>query len=116
MLEEASNLNLLFSLGTSVAETMGFMCVWFPQIRATTDDVFSALRRHSSTQHQKLSDNKPFTMRRSAHSNQNWKHSNDMDDGKVNFNGVPELWSKQHAVNSHPEQKVRERKECPFFS
>lgn len=84
-------------------------CVFGSQIRATTDDVFSALRRHSSAQHQKLSDNRSFFTKNhtSGYFNQNIKHPNVIDRENINLNDVLELRSKQHTVNCHPEQKVR---------
>lgn len=82
-------------------------CVFGSQIRATTNDVFSALRRHSSAQNQHISDNKSFTKNGAAASmSQKLKFSNVRDGENINLNGVPELQSKKHAVDCHPEQKV----------
>lgn len=82
-------------------------CVFGSKIRATTDDVFSALRRNSSAHHQTLSDNKFFSKKHATSSiNQRHKHSNFTERENNNLNGVSELRSKTQTLSCHPEQKV----------
>ncbi|KAG1337747.1 chromosome transmission fidelity protein 18 [Cocos nucifera] len=81
--------------------------VFGSQIRATTDDVLSALRRHSSVQHQKFSNPKFFGKKWGApFSNQNFKSSDVFDGENNNLKVVSELSSRKSPVNHPPEQKV----------
>ncbi|XP_050219762.1 uncharacterized protein LOC126670137 [Mercurialis annua] len=78
-------------------------CVFGSEIRSTTDDVLSALRRHSSaTQHQKLSDS---TFQRKIRGG-NFRHSNIPDPENTNVKGVQDLLGKKSRLSGPPEQKI----------
>ncbi|KAH7672890.1 chromosome transmission fidelity protein 18 [Dioscorea alata] len=83
-------------------------CVFGSQIRATTDDVLTALHRHSSiTQHESFSEKKGFNRnRRVPFVKQSFKHSNVMDKEEVNSKGISDVWNRKSTTNQPPEQKV----------
>ncbi|KAJ0984088.1 hypothetical protein J5N97_002444 [Dioscorea zingiberensis] len=83
-------------------------CVFGSQIRATADDVLTALHRHSSiSQHENLSENKSFNRnRRVPFVNQSLKHSNVMDREDVNRKDISDAWNRKFIINQPPEQKV----------
>ncbi|XP_058094701.1 uncharacterized protein LOC131240469 [Magnolia sinica] len=84
-------------------------CVFGSQIRTTTDDVLSALRRHSSlAQHQKVSDSRSsFSKNRAApFGNQTFKQSNGLNQGDAKSKNISELWNKKSMVNDQLEHKV----------
>lgn len=83
-------------------------CVFGSEIRSTTEEVLSALRRHSSiAQHQKpsgtnfLRNNKGQRFR-----DGNLSYSNDLDQENGNLKGLQELWNKKSKGTGPPEQKV----------
>lgn len=82
--------------------------VFGSQIRATTEDVFSALRQHSSSQHQKLSDSRSFFSKNHTTSfvNQNVRNSVVTDKENNTCNAVSELRNKKHLAIGQPEHKV----------
>ncbi|XP_038981046.1 chromosome transmission fidelity protein 18 homolog [Phoenix dactylifera] len=82
--------------------------VFGSQIRATSDDVLSALRQHSSVQHQKFSNIKSFfgKKRGAPFSNQNFKSSDVFDRENNNLKGASKFSSRKPPFNHPPEQKV----------
>ncbi|XP_021822992.1 chromosome transmission fidelity protein 18 homolog isoform X2 [Prunus avium] len=82
-------------------------CVFGSEIRSTSDDVLSALRRHSSiTQHKKLSDSKvPRNNRGSRWDNGKSKHFNDMNNENTNSKSIKELWNRSRS-SGPPEEKI----------
>ncbi|XP_057959172.1 uncharacterized protein LOC131151778 isoform X2 [Malania oleifera] len=83
-------------------------CVFGSEIRSTTEEVLSALRRHSSiAQHRKLSD-VGFLRKNSGAklSRETFGQSNNLDQENSNPKGIHELWNKKLRGNNPPEQKV----------
>ncbi|KAL4312022.1 hypothetical protein GQ457_01G023010 [Hibiscus cannabinus] len=82
-------------------------CVFGSEIRTTSDEVLSALRRHSSTQHKKSFDS-DFSRKSRGHtwSNGSYRPVNDMDHGTNNAKGMQDLWNKKSRLTGPPEQKV----------
>ncbi|KAK8548044.1 hypothetical protein V6N12_060971 [Hibiscus sabdariffa] len=82
-------------------------CVFGSEIRSTSDEVLSALRRHSSTQHKKSFDS-DFSRKSRGHtwSNGSYRPINDMDHGTNNAKGMQDLWNKKSRLTGPPEQKV----------
>ena len=83
-------------------------CVFGSEIRTTSDDVFSSLRRHSSVaQHQKFS-NRSFSgkNREFKLSKETFKVQNGLDLENNDSKGIPELWNKKANGSGPPEQKV----------
>ena len=83
-------------------------CVFGSQIRATADDVLTALHRHSSiTQHENFSEKKGYNRnRRVPFVKESHKHSNVMDREDVNSKGISNVWNRKSTTNQPPEQKV----------
>ncbi|KAM2991742.1 hypothetical protein FF2_044061 [Malus domestica] len=80
-------------------------CVFGSEIRSTSDEVLSALRRHSSiTQHHKHFDSKVSRNSRGWNNEKNM-HFKDMNDESANSKSIPELWNKSRST-SPPEQKI----------
>ncbi|ONI20126.1 hypothetical protein PRUPE_3G316000 [Prunus persica] len=82
-------------------------CVFGSEIKSTSDDVLSALRRHSSiTQHKKLSDSKvPRNNRGSRWDNEKSKHFNDMNNENTNSKSIKELWNRSRS-SGPPEENI----------
>ncbi|WOL00712.1 chromosome transmission fidelity protein [Canna indica] len=82
--------------------------VFGSQIRATEDDVLSALRLHSSVvQHKRFVGNRSFFQEnRGPLSNHNLKTPNILNGEEKNFKGTPELRSRKSMTNHPPEHKV----------
>ncbi|OMO99864.1 hypothetical protein CCACVL1_03577 [Corchorus capsularis] len=82
-------------------------CVFGSEIRSTSDEVLSALRRHSSTQHQKSFDSN-FSGKSRGHrwSNGSYRPINNVDQEKKNPKGMQELWNKKSRLTGPPEQKI----------
>ncbi|XVF38043.1 hypothetical protein REPUB_Repub20aG0063800 [Reevesia pubescens] len=81
-------------------------CVFGSEIRSTSDEVLSALRRHSSTQHQKSFDSKFSRNRGHRWSKGSYRPINNMDHGTNNLKGMQDLWNKRSRVTGPPEQKI----------
>ncbi|PKA48644.1 hypothetical protein AXF42_Ash021053 [Apostasia shenzhenica] len=83
-------------------------CVFGSQFRATTDDVVSALRHHSSAvQHQKTSDRRSFSVKGiTPFSSQYGKPLKALDRHSDKVSSFSELWSKKSLVDPPHEQKV----------
>lgn len=83
-------------------------CVFGSEIKSTTDDVLSSLKRHTSVaQHQKVSNRGYFGKNReSRFSEENFKVHNNLDQGNHDSKNIQELWNKKHKVSGPPEQKV----------
>lgn len=82
-------------------------CVFGSEIRSTSDEVLSALKRHSSiNQHHKLSDSKfPRNNRGSRWNNEKFKHFNGMNHENNDSKRVQELPNKSRSTGQ-PEQKI----------
>ncbi|XP_017975749.1 PREDICTED: chromosome transmission fidelity protein 18 homolog isoform X2 [Theobroma cacao] len=82
-------------------------CVFGSEIRSTSDEVLSALRRHSSTQHQKTFDSN-FSRKSRGHrwSSGSYRPINNVDQGNNNQKGMQELWNKKSRLTCPPEQKI----------
>ncbi|WCJ24233.1 Replication factor C large subunit [Euphorbia peplus] len=84
-------------------------CVFGSEIRSTSDEVFSALRRHSSgAQNQSHAAESTFTRRKQGHgwNNRNFRHSNNLDHGNTNLKEIKDLWSKKTRPTGPPEHKI----------
>ncbi|XP_048235422.1 chromosome transmission fidelity protein 18 homolog isoform X3 [Ricinus communis] len=83
-------------------------CVFGSEIRSTSDDILSSLRRHSTvSQHQKLShSNFPRRIKGHGWTNGNFRHSNSLDNENSNVKGIQDLWSKKSRLTGPPEQKI----------
>ncbi|OMO88327.1 hypothetical protein COLO4_20296 [Corchorus olitorius] len=82
-------------------------CVFGSEIRSTSEEVLSALRRHSSTQHQKSFDSN-FSGKSRGHrwSNGSYRPINNVDQGNKNPKGMQDLWNKKSRLTGPPEQKI----------
>ncbi|XP_012092645.1 chromosome transmission fidelity protein 18 homolog isoform X2 [Jatropha curcas] len=82
--------------------------VFGSEIRSTSDDILSALRRHSSVaQHKKSSDSTfPRRTKDNRWTNGNFRNSRNLDDENGNLKGIQDLWSKRSRLTSPPEQKI----------
>ncbi|XP_021290988.1 chromosome transmission fidelity protein 18 homolog isoform X2 [Herrania umbratica] len=82
-------------------------CVFGSEIRSTSDEVLSALRRHSSTQHQKTFDSN-FSRKSRGHrwSSGSYRPINNVDQRNNNLKGMQELWNKKSRLTGPPEQKI----------
>ncbi|KAA3455738.1 chromosome transmission fidelity protein 18-like protein [Gossypium australe] len=82
-------------------------CVFGSEIRSTSDEVLSALRRHSSTQHKKSFDldfSRKHRGRRWINGNNN--HIDNVDHGTNNLKGMQDFWNKNSRLTGPPEQKI----------
>ncbi|KAK0607817.1 hypothetical protein LWI29_021036 [Acer saccharum] len=82
--------------------------VFGSEIRTTSDEVLSALKRHSSiVQHQK-SNNSNLPRNNWGHkwSNGNFRHSNNSENEHSNSKGIQDLWNKKTRLTGPPEQKI----------
>lgn len=93
-------------------------CVFGSEVRTTTDEVLSALRRHSSGfQRQKLSEMNYLRKDKGRRfSEENFKHSKSMDPENGNWKGIKELWNKKARSSGPPEQKVSCRISSNLYS
>ncbi|KAK9160494.1 hypothetical protein Syun_006835 [Stephania yunnanensis] len=83
-------------------------CVFRSEIRSTTDDVLSSLRRHSSvSQHQKLS-NKSFfsTGRKIPFAGGGFKPSDNLEQEANNLKSIPDLLNKKSRGAGPPDHKI----------
>ncbi|MBA0857319.1 hypothetical protein Goshw_010571 [Gossypium schwendimanii] len=82
-------------------------CVFGSEIRSTSDEVLSALRRHSSTQHKKSFDS-DFSRKNRGHRwiNGNNNHIDNVDHGTNNLKGMQDFWNKNSRLTGPPEQKI----------
>ncbi|KAM7462045.1 hypothetical protein LguiA_030166 [Lonicera macranthoides] len=83
-------------------------CVFGSEIKSTTDDVLSSLKRHTSVaQHQKVSNRGYFGKNReSRFGEEKFKSHNNLDQGNNDSKNIQELWNKKHKVSGPPEQKI----------
>lgn len=83
--------------------------VFGSEIRSTSDDILSALRRHSSvTQQKKYSDSTfPRRSKDIRWTNENFRNSNNWNDENSNVKGIQDSWNKISRLTGPPEQKVR---------
>lgn len=83
-------------------------CVFGSEVRSTSSEVLSALRRHSSSaQHQKFfRSNFQMNSRGPRWNKENFKQSNDLDNNTGNSKGIQDLWNKKSRSTGPPEQKV----------
>ncbi|KAG8372753.1 hypothetical protein BUALT_Bualt12G0099600 [Buddleja alternifolia] len=94
-------------------------CVFGSDIKSTTEDVLSALRRHSSgSQHPKQSTKSYSGTNRGTRSNyfgsnretrfsrDNLRAHNELDKGSNISHVTPEIWDKRQKGFGHPEQKI----------
>lgn len=83
-------------------------CVFGSEIRSTSDEVLSALRRHSSiAQHQKHSDSNFLRKNRGPRwRNERFENSNNLDHENSNSKGIQDSWNKKSRLTGPPEQKV----------
>ncbi|KAK2643910.1 hypothetical protein Ddye_019105 [Dipteronia dyeriana] len=82
--------------------------VFGSEIRTTSDEVLSALKRHSSiVQHQK-SNNSNLPRNNWGHkwSNENFRQSNNLENEHSNSKGIQDLWNKKTRLTGPPEQKI----------
>ncbi|GAV66147.1 AAA domain-containing protein [Cephalotus follicularis] len=83
-------------------------CVFGSEIRSTSDDVLSALKRHSSvSHHQKVCDSY-FPRKNGGHqwSNRNFRHSYNSDHQNSNLKGDQDSSNKKSRPSGPPEQKI----------
>lgn len=82
-------------------------CVFGTEIRSTSEEVLSSLRRHSSTQHQKSFDSS-FSRKSRGHrwSNGSYRPMNNVDHVANNLKGMQDLSNKKSRPTGPPEQKV----------
>ncbi|GLT72910.1 hypothetical protein SLA2020_448050 [Shorea laevis] len=83
-------------------------CVFGSEIRSTSDEVLSALRRHSSiAQHQKHSDSNFLRKNRGPRwRNERFENSNNLDHENSNSKGIQDSWNKKSRLTGPPEQKL----------
>ncbi|KAH6786798.1 P-loop containing nucleoside triphosphate hydrolases superfamily protein [Perilla frutescens var. hirtella] len=83
-------------------------CVFGSDIKSTTDDVLTSLRRHSTgSQHFKQSTKSYFQKNRETRFNRDIpKTHNDLDKENDTSLGDQEMWDKKHKSSGPPEQKV----------
>uniref|UniRef100_F6I254 Chromosome transmission fidelity protein 18 homolog n=1 Tax=Vitis vinifera TaxID=29760 RepID=F6I254_VITVI len=83
-------------------------CVFGSEIRSTTEEVLSALRRHSSiAQHQRPSGMSLHRKNKGQRlSDGNSRYSNNLDQENGNLKGLQELWNKKSRGTGPPEQKI----------
>ncbi|KAG6787907.1 hypothetical protein POTOM_003954 [Populus tomentosa] len=83
-------------------------CVFGSDIRSTSDDILSALRRHSSiAQHPKPSDSTFFSKNKgNIWSRGNVRHSNNLEQENSKSKGFQDSWTKKSRPTGPPEQKV----------
>lgn len=83
-------------------------CVFGSEVRSTSDDVLSALRRHSSIAHHKKITFPNFSrkFRGQRWSEGSFRHSNNLELENSNSKGIQDLWNKHTRLSGPPEQKV----------
>ncbi|PON63766.1 ATPase, AAA-type, core [Parasponia andersonii] len=83
-------------------------CVFGSEVRSTSSEVLSALRRHSTIgQHQKFSGSNFRRNNRGPRWNkENLKELNDFDHKNSNSNSIQDLWNKKSRCTGPPEQKI----------
>ncbi|KAJ4722941.1 chromosome transmission fidelity protein 18-like [Melia azedarach] len=83
-------------------------CVFGSEVRSTSEEVLSALRRHSSiAQHQKQNDSGlPRNNRGRRWSHGSFRHSNDLEHENSNPKNIQDLWNKKTRFTGPPEQKI----------
>ncbi|XP_034680159.1 chromosome transmission fidelity protein 18 homolog isoform X2 [Vitis riparia] len=83
-------------------------CVSGSEIRSTTEEVLSALRRHSSiAQHQRPSGMSFLRKNKGQRlSDGNSRYSNNLDQENGNLKGLQELWNKKSRGTGPPKQKI----------
>ncbi|KAG6731295.1 hypothetical protein I3842_01G122700 [Carya illinoinensis] len=82
--------------------------VFGSEIRSTSDEVLSALRRHSSiAQHQKhLNSNFLRKNRGPKWHNERFRNSNHLENESSNLQGLQDSWNKKSRLTGLPEQKI----------
>lgn len=82
--------------------------VFGSEIRSTSDEVLSALKRHSSiAQHQKHSDSNFLRKNRGLRwRNERFRNSNNLDHENSISKGVQDSWNKNSRLTGPPEHKV----------
>lgn len=91
-------------------------CVFGVEIKSTTDDVLSSLKRHSSViQHPRRSSRSSFGNTREP-SIDNERAHNDLHTENNDSNGIKDLWDKKHRQGGPPEQKVSQTGSFPLCS
>lgn len=93
-------------------------CVFGSEVRSTSEEVLSALRRHSSiAQHQKQNDSGlPRNNRGRRWSHGSFRHSNDLEHENSNPKNIQDLWNKKTRFTGPPEQKVSHNFGTALFS
>ncbi|KAI3459626.1 hypothetical protein Pfo_016289 [Paulownia fortunei] len=83
-------------------------CVFGSEIKSTTEDVLSALRRHSSvSQHFKQSTKSSFGNNRETRFSKDIPRAHSELDKENNISqGIQEIWDKRHKSSGPPEQKI----------
>ncbi|XP_044484210.1 chromosome transmission fidelity protein 18 homolog isoform X2 [Mangifera indica] len=83
-------------------------CVFGSEVRSTSDDVLSALRRHSSIAHHKKITFPNFSrkFRGQRWSEGSFRHSNNLELENSNSKGIQDLWNKHTRLSGPPEQKI----------
>lgn len=81
-------------------------CVFGAEIRSTSDDVLSALRRHSTTQYQRSFDSKFSNSKGYRWKNGSYRKSANSGNGNDELKGIQGLLDKKSRVTGPPEQKV----------
>lgn len=83
-------------------------CVFGTEIKSTTEDVLSSLRRHTSVaQHQKNSSRNYFGKNREPQlGREAFREYNNLDKENNDSKGNHELWNKNHKGSGPLEQKV----------
>ncbi|GLT97836.1 hypothetical protein SLE2022_153820 [Rubroshorea leprosula] len=80
-------------------------CVFGSEIRSTSDEVLSSLRRHTSAQHHKYTDSSFSSKSRGRKwSSGSYRNSNNLDHG--NTKGIQDPWSKKSRLTGPPEHKI----------
>ncbi|KAM6544710.1 hypothetical protein CsatB_025446 [Cannabis sativa] len=83
-------------------------CVYGSEVRSTSTEVLSALRRHSSVgQHHKFSgSNSSRNNKGSRWNKENFKQSDDSENKNANSVAAQDLWNKKTRCTGPPEQKI----------
>ncbi|KAH9650051.1 AAA domain-containing protein [Citrus sinensis] len=83
-------------------------CVFGSEIRSTSEEVLSALRRHSTISQNKKQNDSSFTRKNRGNrwSNGNFRNSNNLEYENSNSKGIQDSWHKKTRSTGPPEQKV----------
>lgn len=85
-------------------------CVFGSEIKSTTDDVLTSLKRHSTgSQHFKQSVksySRNYNYRETRLNRDTQKDQKELDNESKTSLGIQEIWDKKHKSSGPPEQKV----------